>query len=356
MKLRLEAVLIALVLLAVGVLTLPRGLAALAYLAGPRDEAATATYLLTHRSADDYTNAAEAALAAGDDDLASSVARLAQDQGMALPPDLSRRITAAHDEASARMARDAWNGFLSGDAPNEAALAGAVAADLTGLGDIRDLYTQAARYVSGEAIDPLVIGLATAGLGLTAVTVATLGATGPEKAGVSTLKAVKRAGRLSPSLAREVGVVAANALDEGALRLVGTSVSRLDLAAARAASGRVLKAEAVTSLTGLGSDVATIGGNAGYRTTLAALGTAKSVEEMGFIARLSARFGTATRAVMVLAGTGLAFASHALTATMWSLWLVLWIAGVAFGVAKLGRRIGRRIWPRATTSLHLRRA
>ena len=62
-------------------------------------------------------------------------------------------------------------------------------------------------------------------------------ATVAEKAGVSTLKAVKRAGRLSPLLAREVGVVAANALDGEALRLVGASVARLDIAAARAASG-----------------------------------------------------------------------------------------------------------------------
>lgn len=338
---------VAVVVLAVlGTLALPRGFAAARLLAGPRDEAAVASYLLAHKTPADYAAAAEQALAAKDEDLAASIAQLAAERGVALPAPLAVRIKAAQDEASARTGSDAWNGFLTGDAPNEAALAGAVAADLTGVGDVRDLYTQAARYVSGEEVDPLVIGLATVGLGLTAATVATLGATGPEKAGVSTLKAVKRAGRLSPLLAREVGVVAANALDGEALRLVGTSMARLDLPAARAASGRVLKAEAVTTLKGLGSDVATIGGNAGYRTTVAALGTAKSAEEMGVIARLSTRFGTATRAVMVLGGTALAFASYAFTAAIWSLWLLLWIAGVMFGAAKLGRRIGRWIWPR----------
>jgi len=332
------------VLLVLGGLALPRGIAATALLAGPRDEAAVASYLLAHRTADDYAAAAERALTEKDDDLAASVAQLAAERGVALPRDLTTRIMAAQDEASARMGTDAWNGFLSGEAPNEAALAGAVAADLTGIGDVRDLYTQAARYVSGEEIDPLIIGLATAGLGLTAATVATLGATAPEKAGVSTLKAIKRAGRLSPLLAREVGVVAANALDGEALRLVGRSAARLDLAAARAASGRVLKAEAVTTLKGLGSDVATLGSNAGYRTTVATLGTATSAKDVGVIARLSSRFGTATRAVMVLGGTALTFASHALTATMWSLWLVLWIMGVGLGAARLGRRIGRWVW------------
>ncbi|PZF76355.1 hypothetical protein DK847_14335 [Aestuariivirga litoralis] len=341
----------ALVLVVAGSLALPRGVAAIRLLAGPRDEAAVAAYLLTHRTADDYTAAAERALADKDEDLAASIAQLAAERGLALPASLTARIATAQEEASARMGADAWNGFVSGDAPNEAALAGAVAADLTGIGDVRDLYNQAARYVSCEEIDPLMIGLATVGLGLTAATVATLGATGPEKAGVSTLKAVKRAGRLSPLLAREVGVVTANALDGEALRLVGTSMARLDLAAARAASGRVLKAEAVTTLKGLGTDVATIGGNAGYRTTVAALGTAKSAKEMGVIARLSSRFGTATRAVMVLGGTALTFASYALTATMWSLWLVLWVVGVAFGAAKLGRRIGRLIWPAPSVRL-----
>jgi hypothetical protein len=344
-KVWLAGVLISVVLVVLGSFALPRGIAAARFLAGPRDEAAVASYHLSHKTAADYAAAAEQALAAKDEDLAASIAQLAAERGIALPAPLAARITAAQEEASARMGADAWNGFLSGDAPNEAALAGAVAADLTGVGDIRDLYTQAARYVTGEEIDPLIIGLATVGLGLTAATVATLGATGPEKAGVSTLKAVKRAGRLSPLLAREVGVVTANALDGEALRLVGTSMARLDLAGARAASGRVLKTEAVTTLKGLGTDVATIGGNAGYRTTVAALGTAKSTEEMGVIARLSARFGTATRAVMVMGGTALTFASMATTAAMWSLWLVLWIAGVMFGAAKLGRRIGRWIWP-----------
>lgn len=355
MRYGLLAAIFVLLLVFAGREVLPRGLDAAQFLTGPRDEAAVASYLLDRRTAGDYAAAAERALADKDEDLAASVALLAADRGMALPAELAGRIKAAQDEASARVGTDAWNGFISGDAPNEAALAGAVAADLTGVGDVRDLYQQASKYLSGEEVDPLVIGLATVGLGLTAATVATLGGTAPEKAGVSTLKAVKRAGRLSPLLAREVGVVAANALDGEALRLAGTSLARFDLAAARGATGRILKPAAVETITGLGSDVATIGGNAGYRATVAALGTAKSTEEMGVIARLSSRFGAATRAVLVLGGTAFTFASLATTAAMWSLSLVMWLVGVMFGAAKLGRWIGRRIWPEPAPALHLRR-
>lgn len=345
MKFWLAAMLVSFALAALGLFALPQGLAATRYLTGPRDDAATADYALTRRTPADYSAAAEQALAAKDEDLAASLAQLASARGVALPEDLTRRIADAQEEASNRVAEDAWNGFLSGEAPNEAALAGAVAADLTGIGDLRDLYGQAWRYLNNEEIDPLVIGLATVGLGLTAATVATLGATVPEKAGISTLKAVKRAGRLSPLLARQVGVVAADALNTQALRLAGTSLARFDLAAARGASARLLKPQAVATLKGLGSDVATIGGNAGYRTTVAALGTAKSAEEMGVIARISNRFGKATRAVLVLGGTAFTAASLLGTATAWSLSLLLWVMGLGFAATKLGHRIGRWIWP-----------
>lgn len=336
--------------------TLPRGGAALMLLSGPRDEAAVADFLLTRKTPADYAAAAERALAGRDDDLAGSIAELAHARGVALPADLARRIAAARDTASARMGEDAWNGFLSGDAPNEAALAGAVAADLTGVGDVRDLYQQATRYMMGEDVDPLVIGLAAAGIGLTAATVVTLGAAVPEKAGVSTLKALKRAGRLSPALTREVGIAAAGALDGQALKLMGSSLARLDVTAAKSASARVLKPGAVAAIKGLGADVATLGSNAGYRTTVATLSAAKSAEEVGVIARLSSRFGKATRAVMVMGGTAFTFASSAAAAAMWLLWLVLWVFGVALGAARLGRRIGRWIWPQPSARLRLRHA
>ncbi len=353
MRFWLLGLLFAAVLVITGSLALPRGIPAAALLASPRDADSVAAYLLAHKTAADYRAAAEKALADKDEDLAASVAALAGDRGMPFPADLTQRIAKAQEEGSARMGSDAWNGFVSGDAPNEAALAGAVAADLTGVGDVRDLYNQASKYLSGEEVDPLLIGLATVGLGLTAATVVTLGGTAPEKAGVSTLKALKRSGRLSPLLAREVGVVAANALDGEALRLAGTSLARLDLAAARGASARILRPAAVETITGLGSNVATIGGNAGYRTTVAALGSARSAEEMGVLARLSARFGTATRAVMVMGGAAFTFASIATTAAFWSLSLVMWVAGVMFGAARLGRWIGRRIWPEPAGRLRM---
>lgn len=333
-------------LAASGFAILPRGLEGARLLLGPRDDAAAASYVLAQKTSSQYRQVAEEALAAKDEDLAASIVALADQNGVSLPQDLKARISAAEDEATARMGEDAWNGFLHGEAQNEAALAGAVAADLTGVGDIRDLYQQAARYVSGEEIDGMTIGLATVGLGLTAATVASLGLTLPQRAGLSTLKAVKRAGRLSPALAREVGVAATAAMDGAALTAVSTSLARLDLAAARQAAGRIMKPAAVRTLKGLGTDVATIGKNSGYRATVQTLGTANSAKEVSTIARLSGRFGMATRAVVALGGAAFAISSLTASAAFWSLSLIFWCCTVVLWLAQLGYRIGRWLWPR----------
>lgn len=310
---------------------LPRGMAAVDLLTGPRDEEAAANYVLAGKTTADYHVAAEQALAAKDDDLAASIAALAGQRQVSLPPDLSARIEAAQEDARSRMGEDAWNGFLSGSAPNEAALAGAVASDLMGAGDLRDLFQQAGHYLAGEEVDVFTIGLATVGLGLTAATAASVGLTLPERAGVSTLKAVTRAGRLSPLLAHDVGRMAASALDGGAISL--------------------LKPGAAEGIKALGMDTAMIGRNAGYRATLETLRTAKSAEEVSGIARLSGRFGKATRGVLALGGAGLTFLSFATSATAWTLSLLAWVVAALYGVAKLGFRLGRWLWPRPAPAL-----
>ena len=128
------------------------------------------------------------------------------------------------------MAGDAWGGFVSGNAESEPALAGALAADLSGFGDMRDLYSRAAIYVTGAEVDTTTVALAAVGITLTVATVFSLGATLPEKAGVSLVKVVNRIGRLSRPLRRQVIRLAREAVDTGALRTVGQSLRAFDLA------------------------------------------------------------------------------------------------------------------------------
>ncbi|MFN4142927.1 hypothetical protein [Aestuariivirga sp.] len=337
-------VLVTAAVLALGIAILPRGIAAAALIGGQRDEAAVADYLLSGRSAAHYEAAAARALAEKDDDLAASIRELANARGVALSPALTQEIAAAEAEAQARMGEEAWNGFLSGDASSEAALAGAVAADLTGVGDLRDLFVQARRQIAGEGADPFIVGLAGVGLALSVATIASDGLALPARTGVSTLKAARRAGRLSPALVRQVGRMAGEAVDGQAFRSMAGALKRLDIPAARTAAYGLIRPAAVGRLSALGADVATIGGKAGYRATLHTLKTAETAEDVARTAKLSSRFGKATRGVLVMAGTAVTFMSVAGSAAFWTLSMLGWAALALLALTRLSWRIGRLLW------------
>jgi hypothetical protein len=313
-------ILLTIAFLGLGVALLPRGAQSLALIAGPRDEVAVADFTLAAKRPADYERAIAAALAEQDEDLAASLLALADERGLAVAGSVRNRVAAAEAEARSRLAGDAWNGFLFGDAQNEAALAGATAGDLTGIGDVRDLYGQAENFITGEEIDPLLAGLSAVGLGVTVATYASAGMALPARSGLSTVKAVKRAGKLSPALARQLGVLAADAVDKRSVRLLARS------------------------LDGLGTDIFTIGSKAGYRTTLLTLEKAQSVKEVSMMAKLATRFGKATRGAVVLAGGVLTFASVMGTAVMWSLSLLLWALAGGMALTRLSWRIGRWLW------------
>jgi hypothetical protein len=335
----LMGVLFGICLLALGHTVLPRGIAAAGFLSGPRDEAAATDYALSAKRSADYARAIDAAVAAKDADLASSLLTLADDRKVILPAATREKVAAAEADATARMGADALNGFLSGDASTEAALAGTIAGDLIGFGDLRDLYGQAENYLTGAEVDPLLAALSAVGLGVTAATYASAGVALPARSGLSTMKAVKRAGKLSPALGRQLGVLAADAVDKRSVRLLARS------------------------LDGLGTDIFTIGSKAGYRTTLLTLEKAQSVKEVSMMAKLATRFGKATRGAVVLAGGVLTFASVMGTAVMWSLSLLLWALAGGMALTRLSWRIGRWLWKSnsvtpafALPSIHFRRA
>jgi hypothetical protein len=224
------------------------------------------------------------------------------------------------------MASDAWDGFVSGNADSEPALAGALTADLSGFGDIRDLYGEAAKYVSGGEIDTTTVALAAVGLTLTVVTVMSFGATAPEKAGVSTIKVVARMGRLSRPLRREVTAVALRAVDTDALRTFGRSAGRFDLVAMRREAGRIVRPAEAAELKQLGGDIVTLGENAGYRGTLEALARAEDATAISRMARLSKSFGRATRgALFMLGDAALTLAAIAGVVFSWSAAALFWV-------------------------------
>ena len=320
------ALLIAASLVAATAPILPRGIETATFLSGSRDETAVASYRLKSHSPNDYDAAIREALAKDDADLADSLVALAIHEAVPLPAETVRAVDKAVAERGTRMAGEAWNGFVSGSAESEPALAGAIAADLSGYGDVRDLYTEAHNYAAGGAVDTTTVALAAVGITLTVATVFTLGATAPEKVGVSTIKIVNRLGRLSKPLRRQVLRLAGEAVDTGALRRLGRSLGTFDLTAVRTAARQIVRPAPAAKLKQLGADVATLGKNAGYRGTLDVLAKADDAAAISRMARLSRTFGKATRgALFMLGDVALTLAAIAGVVFSWTAGALFWI-------------------------------
>lgn len=302
------------------------------------DPAGLAGRRLSTLDAEAYAARIEQALAEEDADLARSLAVLAADRGATIAPPLESRIAAAEEEERDGRPLQALNGFLSGTAETGSALAGSIAADLTGFGDVRDLYNQASISLAGGEVDTTTVAIAAVGLGITAATVSSLGAAMPVRAGASTLKAAHRAGRLSAPLRRQLGRLAANAVDTRALADLGRAAGALSPAAMARAARAVVRPAQAGALRALAGDVATIGGKAGYRGTLQALAVADSAADVGRIAKVAGRFGRATRGVLAMAGAAaLTLASTAVTVTGWVFAGVTWMLMAAWVAARVVR-------------------
>jgi hypothetical protein len=333
------ALLLAVALVGATAPVLPHGWEAAMLASGEADADAVATYQLKKLSPDDYAVAIGNALAAGDADLADSLRALALTQAVQLPGALISEVEAAVEASNSGMAMagDAWQGFLSGNAGSEPALAGALAADLSGYGDVRDLYRQAGNYVTGDEVDTTTVALAAVGIGLTVATVVSLGAALPERAGVSMVKIVNRLGRLSRPLRRQVTRLAVEAVDTGALRTLGQSLRSFDLTAVRGAARRIVRPAPAAKLKQLGADVATLGENAGYRGTLDALAKAENAAAISRMARLSKTFGKATRgALFMLGDAALTLASIGVAVFSWSAGALGWIIAAIWITTRLG--------------------
>ncbi len=291
-----------------------------------------------------YTAALDAALAAGDDDLARSFVALGQSRGLSATAAQQARLDSLQAEGGETTAAAFAEGFLHGARDSGAAATGALAGDISGYGDLRDLWSEADKARRGERVDEVTVGLATAGLALSAVTWSSIGALLPARSGLTILKRARLSGRLAAPLVTSTRAAVAGALDREALAAGFSAAAKLDLVAARAAAARVLRPGALAGLRTLGADAATIYRRAGAKGLEATLAVAENAGEVGKAARLAVAKGGATRAILATLGRGaLVFAGFTAAAVE----AVFVFLGSLFGLAALAQRfgfwLGRRI-------------
>ncbi|MBA2399209.1 MAG: hypothetical protein H0V72_11000 [Bradyrhizobium sp.] len=262
----------------------------------------------------------EAALAAGDADLAGSFIELARDKNIAVSDQLSKRVSDAVTDANSttQFAKRFAVGLVTGNADDVASLSGTVAGDLFVFGDIRDVVREGKHLAMGEDTDHLVLGLATAGLAVTAATYVSIGGALPVRAGLTMVKDARKVGRLGEGLTHWAGRSAREMVDAPMLQKAVASGSVLRPGETVSAIKAAFRAEKAGALVRLAKDVGRVGEKAGTRGALDTLRIAEGPKDVARAAKLAESKGGQTRAILKLFGRGaLLLAAGAFNLSLW---------------------------------------
>jgi hypothetical protein len=298
----------------------------------------------------------ENALAADDADLAASFLALARERGMAIDPALAARVEAASAPAAqaAHGVKSFAYGFVTGAPDDLAGLAGTAAGDLFVFGDVRDAVREGAHLARGEPADELILGLAGAGIAVTAATYATLGGGTPARLGLTLVKAARKTGRLAAPMAAWMTRSVREAVDTTALGAALTKASFTAPVVAFRAARDAVKVERAEGLVTAVRDVGRVQGAAGTRAALEGLKIAEGPEDVAKLARLAETKGGKTRAILKLAGrAAFALTAAALDLFSWTFAAVWAVFGFAATVKRITERTTTRYlrWRRARRAL-----
>jgi hypothetical protein len=284
----------------------------------------------------------EAALQAGDADLAGSLVELARARNIPVGEDLSKRVSdaLAEQNSTSHFAKNFAAGLVTGNADDAASLSGTVAGDLFVFGDIRDVVREGKHLAMGEDTDRLVLGLATAGLAVTAATYISVGGVAPLRAGLTMVKDARKVGRLGEGLTEWAGRSAREVVDTPMLQnaVASSSVTRPGetVSAIRAA----FHAEKAGALVRLAKDVARVGEKAGIRAAQDTLKIAENPKDVARAARLAESGGGQTRAILKLLGRGaLLLAAGAFDLTLWVFGALLALFGLLSSIKATTERL-----------------
>jgi hypothetical protein len=229
---------------------------------------------------------------------------------------------------------------VTGEAEDFGSLSGTVAGDLFVFGDIRDVVREGKHLVMGEDTDRIVLGLATAGLAVTAATYVSVGGAAPVRAGLTLVKDARKVGRLGEGLtewagrsAREVvdAPMLQNAVATGSVMRPGQTVSAIKAA---------FHAEKAGALVRLAKDVGRVSEKAGARGALDTLRIAEGPEDVARAARLAESKGGQTRAILKMLGRGaLLLAAGAFDLSLWVLGALFALFGFVASIKAMTERM-----------------
>jgi hypothetical protein len=308
----------------------------------------------------------ESALAANDADLANSFVDLAREKNLGVSEELSRRVSEAvvEENSTSHFAKGFATGLVTGNADDVAGLSGTVAGDLFVFGDIRDVVREGKHLALGEDADRLVLGLAAAGLVVTAATYVSVGGVAPVRAGLTFVKDARKIGRLGEGLTQWAGRSAREMVDVPMLQNAVASGSVTRPGQTARAIRAAFHAEKSGALVRFAKDVGRVGERAGARGALDTLRIADGPKDVARAARLAESKGGQTRAILKVLGRGaLLLAAGAFDLALWVFGALLALLGVlssikaaterltmAWLIARKARRLRKRTAAAALTA------
>ena len=299
----------------------------------------------------------EAALAADDADLAASFVELARERNISLSKELSRRVAdaVAEENSSSHFAKRFATGLVTGNADDVGSLSGTVAGDLLVFGDIRDVVREGKHLAMGEDTDRLVLGLAIAGLAVTAATYVSVGGVAPVRAGLTLVKDARKVGRLGEGLTQWAGRSARGMVDAPMLQNAVASGSVMRPGQTISAIRAAFHAEKAGALVRLAKDVGRVGEKAGTRGALDTLRIAEGPKDVARAARLAESKGGQTRAILKVLGRGaLLLAAGAFNLTLWLFGALLALFGFLSSIKATTERLTMS-WLHARKARRLRK-
>jgi len=284
----------------------------------------------------------EAALAADDADLANSFVELAREKNIALSEELSKRVGDAVAEANStsHFAKRFATGLVTGNADDVASLSGTVTGDLFVFGDIRDAVREGKHLAMGEDTDHLVLGLAAAGLAVTAATYVSAGGAVPVRAGLTMVKDARKVGRLGEGLTQWAGRSAREVVDAPMLQQAVASGSVLRPGATISAIKAAFRAEKAGALVRLAKDIGRVAEKSGTRGAMDTLRIAEGPKDVARAARLAESKGGQTRAILKVLGRGaLLLAAGAFNLTLWVFGALVALFGLLSSIKATAERL-----------------
>jgi hypothetical protein len=299
----------------------------------------------------------EAALAGNDADLASSFVDLAREKKIPLSEALTQQVSdaVARENSSAHLAGSFATGLVTGNADDVASLSGTVAGDLFVFGDIRDVVREGKHLAMGEDTDHLVLGLAAAGLAVTAATYVSAGGALPVRAGLTLVKDARKVGRLGEGLTEWAGRSAREVVDAPLLQNAVASGSVLRPGETVSAIRAAFHAEKAGALVRLAKDIGRVGEKAGIRAAQDTLKIAENPRDVARAARLAESKGGQTRAILKTLGRGaLLLATGAFDLALWLFGAVVALFGLLSSIKAATERL-TQAWLNAGTARRRRR-